>query len=271
MKANGKVIVVTGGGNGIGRAVVLNLLHRGAIVAAADISEAGLEETKKIARDFADKLSLHVVDLAKKEQVEKLLKDVQETHKAVDGFINVAGVIQPFIKVNDLSYEKIEWVMNINFYGTLYMVKSFLPALLKREEAHIVNVSSMGGFVPVPGQTIYGASKAAVKLLTEGLHSELQGTNVHVTVVFPGGVATDISKNSGADNRKQNSDDQSKKQSKMKLLTPEQCAEIIVRGMEKNKYRVVAGKDAKMLDKLSRMAPKKAANIIAKKLASILD
>ena len=271
MKANGKVIVVTGGGNGIGRAVVLDLLQRGAIVAAVDISKDGLEKTKELAGFLANKLSLHVIDLTQRDQVSKLVEEVKDIHQVVDGFINVAGVIQPFIKVNDLSYEKIAWVMNINFYGTLFMVKSFLPELLTREEAHIVNVSSMGGFVPVPGQTIYGASKAAVKLLTEGLHSELRGTNVHVTVVFPGGVATDISKNSGADNQKLMNQDEAKKQTKMKLLTAEECAEIIVRGMEKNKYRVVAGKDAKMLDKLSRLAPQKAANIIAKKLENLVN
>ncbi|HRD39265.1 MAG TPA: SDR family NAD(P)-dependent oxidoreductase, partial [Bacteroidia bacterium] len=70
--------------------------------------------------------------------------------------------------------------------------KSFLPHLLKRPEAHIVNISSMGGFLPVPGQSIYGATKAAVKLLTEGLRSELLDTNVRVTLIFPGAIGTNI-------------------------------------------------------------------------------
>ncbi|WP_252629481.1 SDR family oxidoreductase, partial [Enterobacter sp. JH539] len=90
--------------------------------------------------------------------------------------INNAGIIQPFVKIDQLGYEVVERVFNVNFYGTLYMTKTFLPHLLTRPEAHIVNVSSMGGFLPVPGQTIYGASKAAVKLFTEGLHSELADT-----------------------------------------------------------------------------------------------
>lgn len=113
-----------------------------------------------------------------------------DQHGKVDGIINNAGIIHPFLKVNELEYDKIKLVMDINFYGTLYMVKSFLPYLLKRPVAHIANVSSMGGFLPVPGQTIYGASKAAVKLLTEGLRAELKDTNVKVTLVFPGGVST---------------------------------------------------------------------------------
>ncbi|OMF28233.1 SDR family NAD(P)-dependent oxidoreductase [Paenibacillus sp. FSL H8-0259] len=113
-----------------------------------------------------------------------------DQHGKVDGIINNAGIIHPFLKVNELEYDKIKLVMDINFYGTLYMVKSFLPYLLKRPVVHIANVSSMGGFLPVPGQTIYGASKAAVKLLTEGLRAELKDTNVKVTLVFPGGVST---------------------------------------------------------------------------------
>ncbi|MEK3683510.1 SDR family NAD(P)-dependent oxidoreductase [Paenibacillus sp. FSL R10-2736] len=119
-----------------------------------------------------------------------LPEQVIDQHGKVDGIINNAGIIHPFLKVNELEYDKIKLVMDINFYGTLYMVKSFLPYLLKRPVAHIANVSSMGGFLPVPGQTIYGASKAAVKLLTEGLRAELKDTNVKVTLVFPGGVST---------------------------------------------------------------------------------
>ena len=118
--------------------------------------------------------------------MEKLLNESLALHPGVDGIINNAGIIQPFVRLNDLSYESIERVINVNLYGTLYMIKTFLPHLLTRPEAHIVNISSMGGFLPVPGQTIYGASKAAVKLLSEGLHSELMNTHVMVTVAISG-------------------------------------------------------------------------------------
>src|SRR5690554_7737944 len=89
--------------------------------------------------------------------------------------------------------------MDINFYGTVYVNKVFLDSLFKEDDSYLVNVSSMGGFLPVPGQTVYGASKAAVKLLTEGLYAELKDTNVSVTLVFPGAIKTDISKNSGVE------------------------------------------------------------------------
>src|ERR1700741_243417 len=145
--------------------------------------------------------------------------------------------------------------MNINFYGTLYMIKTFLPHLLTRPEAHIVNTSSMGGFLPVPGQTIYGASKAAVKLLTEGLHSELSGTNVRVTVVFPGGVRTNIMSNSGLADRMGSSSEKGAQT----ILSANKAAAMIIDGMEQNRYRIVVGKDAKMMDLLYRLNPAYAA------------
>ncbi|MFA7529726.1 MAG: SDR family oxidoreductase, partial [Bacilli bacterium] len=181
MLVKNKVIAVTGGGNGIGREIALLLLEKGAKVAAIDINKDYLDQTAELAGEKNGNLSLHVIDITDREAVEALPEAIIAKHGAVDGVINNAGVIQPFVKVADLDYKKIEFVMNVNFYGTIYMVKSFLPYLLKRPEAHIVNVSSMGGYLPVPGQSVYGASKAAVKLLTEGLYAELKDTNVKVT------------------------------------------------------------------------------------------
>jgi short-subunit dehydrogenase len=146
------------------------------------------------------------------------------------------------------------------------MVKAFLPHLLTRPEAHIVNISSMGGFLPVPGQTIYGASKAAVKLLTEGLHSELANTNVRVTVVFPGAVNTNITKNSGLSNVHQPAEEKKS----FKVLSPVRAAQMIIDAMERNKCRVLVGKDARMMDWLYRLNPGSAANLICKKMQGLL-
>ncbi len=263
MKVSDKVVVVTGAGGGIGREIVLNLLSKGASVAAVDINNDALEETVNQAGDKSNKLSTHIVNLTDREAVEALPEQVVTQHGSVDGIINNAGIIQPFVHVNDLDYDKIKLVMDINFYGTLYMTKSFLPYLLERPVGHILNVSSMGGFLPVPGQSIYGASKAAVKLMTEGLNAELKDTNVKVTVVFPGGVGTDIMKNSGVEGSR--GSDASEKDISQ-LLTPREAAEIIVHGMETDQYRVFAGKDSKMMDKLYRLMPKRAAELIAKKM-----
>ena len=266
MKVHNKVIVVTGGGNGIGRELVLSLLARGARVAAVDIDKSALEETVGLSGDQKDRLTTHIVNITDKAAVEALPGQVISQHGAVDGIINNAGIIQPFVKLNELDYEAIERVNKVNFYGTLYMTKAFLPHLLQRPEAHITNISSMGGFLPVPGQTIYGATKAAVKLLTEGLHSELLSTNVRVTVVFPGAIGTNIAANSGLGDSLQ----MDNQQSSIKMLAPSKAAQIILDGIERDRYRVLVGSDARFMDLLYRLNPSYAANLIYKQMKSLL-
>ncbi|MBS3913388.1 MAG: SDR family oxidoreductase [Bacteroidetes bacterium] len=266
MNPKNKTIIVTGGGNGMGRAMVLNLLKRGARVAAVDMRESALEETKLLSAENAGNLSVHVLDITDKAAVEKFPEIVMEAHGAVDGLINNAGIIQPFVRVNDLEFSAIERVMNVNFYGLLYMVKAFLPHFLKRPEAHIVNISSMGGFLPVPGQSVYGASKAAVKLLSEGLYGELMNSNVKVSVVFPGAIGTNITTNSGVNipNMPEAGS------SKIKTLSPEKAAEIIISGMEKNKVRIYAGNDSLLMNYLYRLSPGFATRFIGKQMKSLL-
>ncbi|MGC6174604.1 SDR family NAD(P)-dependent oxidoreductase [Lacrimispora sp. 38-1] len=262
MKAAGKNIVVTGGGNGVGRELVLQLLEQGATVFAADINLSALNETLRISGNNK-KLFIYAVDISDKEAVNAFAEKVIEQHKKVDGIINNAGIIQPFICLNELEMDRIERVMNINYYGTLYMVKAFLPYLLKRPEAHIVNVSSMGGFLPVPGQSVYGASKAAVKLLSEGLSSELADTNVKVSVVIPGGIATDIKKNS--DIAYSVSTESSK--SNM-VLTPKKAAELIIKAMEKKKLRSYIGKDCMTMNLLYKLNSTFAMKMIIKVMSA---
>lgn len=270
MRVKGKTIAVTGGGSGIGRALVLNLLGKGASVAAIDISESGLRQTVELAAGNRGRLSTHVVDITDREAVEALPASIAAVHGQVDGLINCAGIIQPFVRLNDLGYDAIERVMNVNFYGLVYMTKSFLPRLLERPEAHIVNVSSMGGFVPVPGQTMYGASKAAVKLMTEGLDSELTDTNVSVSVVFPGATSTDISKNSGV-SAPVGTGEGDEKAPSFPMTDPGDAAAVIVDGMERGAHRIVVGSDAKLMDRLSRLAPQQAAKIIYKQMRDLLN
>lgn len=266
MRVQNKVMVVTGAGGGIGRELVLNLLARGARVAAVDINEPALQETSRLVGSKSVHLSTHVVNITEKEAVAALPDLVIAQHGAVDGIINNAGIIQPFVRVNDLDDSAIERVMNVNFFGTLYMTRAFLPHLLGRPEAHITNISSMGGFLPVPGQTIYGAAKAAVKLLTEGLHSELTKTGVRVTVVFPGAIGTNIAANSGVTTLPSSGG----KQRSIKPLAPSRAAQIILDGIEQDRYRVLVGSDAAFLDLLYRLSPQRAARFIYKQMQSLL-
>lgn len=269
MKVPGKVWVVTGGGSGIGRELVLLLLQRGARVAAVDMRAENLAETAALAGGAATgpdrpRLSTHVLDITDRAATEALVDAVMEAHGSIDGLINNAGIIQPFVSVVDLDYDVIDRVLNVNLMGTIYMVKSFLPTLLTRPEAHLVNVSSMGGFFPFPGQTIYGASKAAVKLLSEGLYAELLETDVRVSVVMPGAVNTSISANSGV-TMKADPDARQIPQ------TPaDKAARIILSGIEKDRLHILVGKDAHVMDVAIKLAPKQATKLVRKQMKGLL-
>ena len=267
MKVQGKTIVVTGGGSGMGRELVLLLLKKGARVAAVDINETTLAETANMAGNNKDKLSTHAVNITDREAVDALPDAVMKVHGPVDGLINNAGIIQRFVRVKDLDQKEIERVFNVNFWGTLYMVKAFLPHLLRRPEAHIVNISSMGSYLPVPGQTVYGASKAAVNALTDGLHSELMETPVRVTTVYPGAIATNITVNSGV---AMPVDDVNTKRTEMKMTMAPDAARMIVNGMEADKYHVFVGQDAAFMGLLVRLAPERAAKFIYSKMRELL-
>jgi len=154
-------------------------------------------------------------------------------------------------------------VMRVNFWGTLHMTRAFLPRLLKRPEAHLVNVSSMGAFVPVPGQALYGASKAAVMLLTEALWAELQGTPVRVTLVLPGAMRTGIAEHSGVEAPRAEG-------AKVPVLEPEVAAKRLLDAVERDAFRVLLGRDAQTMDLLYRLSPALAARIVQRRMAHLL-
>jgi short-subunit dehydrogenase len=266
VKIEGKTLIITGGANGIGREVVLQALERGARVAAVDVDAEALAALPALAGDRAARLSTHTVDLADRGAVEALPAAVLAAHGAVDGCILVAGIIQPFTTIEHLPIEAIERVMNVNFYGPLYLTKALLPHLVARPEAHLVAVSSMGGFVPVPGQTAYGASKAALHLLFDGLHSELMDTAVRVTLAFPGAVDTHIAENSGVTLASSATD----AAPSFPMLDASDAATQLLDGMERDKYHVMIGRDARMLDILTRIAPERAARLVWKQMRSLL-
>jgi short-subunit dehydrogenase len=266
MKLEGKVVVVTGAGSGMGRELTLELVRRGAAVAAVDMRVETLEETKRIAIEAGGRIETFVLDVSDDAKVIALPAAVESKLGAVDALINNAGIIQPFVMIKDLTVEAAAKVMNVNFHGPLMLTKAFLPGLLARPEAHILNVSSMGAYAPVPGQSVYGASKAAIKLFTEGLRSELLTTNVGVTIVFPGAIATNIAANSGMAVPAAGSTDAAK----FKTTAAPLAAKKMVDAMEKNKARITIGQDATMMDIMTRINPVWAAGVIYKQMKSLL-
>jgi len=273
MKITGTVLAVTGAGNGMGREVTLQLVAKGARVAAIDISEAGLAETVALAGAHGSAISTHVVNIADRAEVDALPAAIMAAHGQVDGLLNIAGIIQKFVPVNDLAFDQIERVIAVNLYGTINTIKAFLPELLTRPEAAILNVSSMGAYAPVPGQSIYGATKAAVAQLTRGLHSELMATKVQVTGVFPGGIGTNIALNSGIATEAEMAAMAAKAgEGKPRKTTPApEAARQIIESLEKGSYEIFIGQDARIMSRLSRLSPKRAAAIIYSQMKDLLS
>lgn len=269
MKVQGKVLVVTGAGNGMGREVSLELLRRGAKVAGLDLKHEFLEETKTLAGENAKNFYGFDVNITDRNRVSALPVEIEAKLGKIDALINVAGIIQPFVKINELDFEHIDRVMNVNFFGPLNMIKAFLPCLLTRPEAHILNVSSMGSYAPVPGQTLYGSTKAALNMLTEGLRSELKDTKVSLTLVWPGAIGTNISANSGVSFGSGELTEAQKKAA-ARVTAPAAAGKIIVDAIESNARRIYVGSDAKLMGNLIRLAPDFAANLIYKNMKSLL-
>ncbi len=273
MQISGKVFAVTGAGNGIGREVALGLLLKGGRVAALDLSEEGLAETARLSGDHAVRLSTHVVDITERKAVAKLPAAIIKEHGQIDGLLNVAGIIQKFVKVNELEWDQIERVINVNLYGVLNTVKAFLPELIARPEALIVNVASMGAYAPVPGQSVYGATKAAVAQLSRSLHSELMETGVRVTGVFPGAIGTNIAQNSGIMTAAEMEAMAARagEGKPRKTTAPAEAGRQIVEAIEKGSYEIFIGSDARIMSRLSRLNPKNAAGLIYKQMKDLLS
>lgn len=261
MEVKDKKIIVTGAASGVGKELTRILLDKGAYVYGLDINPDNLKNLEKELNN--DKLQTFQVDISKKEALENFKKSLKD--KNIDILINNAGIIQPFVNVKDLDDKVIERVMNVNFYGTLNLTRLFLNELIANPNGgYIVNVSSMGGFFSFPGQSIYSASKAAVKMFTEGLYSELSDTSVRVMVVMPGAMNTNITKNSNVDMG--NADASS---SKMKMLSAEEAASKIIKGIEKNKFKLFLGSDAKFMKFIYKLNSEAAINFINKKMKNM--
>ncbi|MEE2730052.1 MAG: SDR family NAD(P)-dependent oxidoreductase [Pseudomonadota bacterium] len=262
---NQKVVALTGAASGIGRALAQELAAKGAILALADVNAAGLQETVD-SLPAGTQISTHSVDVANKEQVSQWAEAVVQTHGGVDVIINNAGVASQGL-IEDLNYDDFNWVFDIVFYGVLYGTKAFLPYLRQRPEGHIVNISSVNGFFPFPSNGPYNCAKHAVKALNQTLIQELRDSNIHITSVHPGGIKTNIVRNSRI--VKPLSPKLSKEQAaarfeKIAGTTADQAARIIINGILKNKERLLVGKDAYVLDLLTRTFPQGFSNLVGR-------
>ena len=252
---NGKVVAITGAGSGIGRCIAIQLAQQGSHLSLSDINEEGLKETKALLSEDIN-VSTYLVDVANREQVYAWTEDTVKDHGHVDCIINNAGVAT-MASIEEIDYEDFDWVFNIVFYGVLYGTKAFLPFLKERPDAHIVNISSVNGFVSTRGNGPYSCAKHAVKALNQTLQQELRGTSVNITSVHPGGVKTNIARNSRSYDSKELQKEKVERFDQIAGTSAEKAAKIIIKGILKNRRRQLVGFDAKVIDILCRLSPQK--------------
>ncbi len=250
------VAVVTGAGSGIGRGLAHRLAAAGSAVALADVDKAGLMETAASLSGKRASATTHVVDVADEAAVRAFAEDVVARHGRVTLLINNAGVAL-YGRFEEISLDDLRWLMGVNFWGTVYGVKYFLPILKQQPQAHIVNLSSVFGLVAPAGQSAYSASKFAVRGFTEALRHELEGTSVSVSCVHPAGVKTAIARRAklGANTPATARDQGIALLDQVSKTSPDDAAARILEGVERCEPRILVGADARKIDILQRLRP----------------
>lgn len=250
-----RTALITGAASGIGRAIALSLASRGCHLALTDVNEAGLAETAAMAGNSV-RVSCHRLDVADREAVAAFPRVVRLEHPGVDILVNNAGVALGG-NFEDVSEQDFEWLFDINFWGVVRMTRALLPFLKQSSDARIVNLSSLYGLISPPGQAAYSAAKFAVRGFSNALRLELSGSQIGVTVVHPGGVATSIARNARVP---KNAPPELvarnlKTIERMLRMPPAKAGEIIVDGIERRQDRVLVGTDAKFVSLLERLMP----------------
>jgi NAD(P)-dependent dehydrogenase (short-subunit alcohol dehydrogenase family) len=252
---DGKVVVITGAGSGIGRALALDAGARGAVLALSDKDEVGLLQTAELAAArHAREVRTDKLDVADRAAMASHAASVREDLGRVDMMVNNAGVALHG-EFEEMTYEQLEWVMDIDFWGVVNGCKEFLPHLIESGDGHLVNISSLFGLMGMPGQSAYNAAKFAVRGFTEALRTEMlaAGHPVQVSCVHPGGIRTAIARNARTTSSHDRDRVASTFDTKLARTSPEDAARVILDGALAGRPRIVVGADAKVLDAWVRL------------------
>lgn len=248
-----RVAVITGAGSGIGRALALELAERGAQLALSDINEASVSETVTLCQNRGAQAKGYRLDVADRDQVIAHAAEVVEHFGRVNLVVNNAGVALK-AGVEEMSFTDLDWLMGINFWGVVHGTKAFLPHLIASGDGHLVNISSVFGLIGVPTQSAYNAAKFGVRGFTEALRQEMliDRRPVGVSCVHPGGIQTNIARDARAadgSTPQTRADDFAK----IAKTSPREAAKTIIRGVERNRGRILIGPDAYVIDALPRL------------------
>jgi NAD(P)-dependent dehydrogenase (short-subunit alcohol dehydrogenase family) len=259
----GKVCVVTGAGSGIGRALALGLARRGARLALSDVDEVGLDATAEAARAAGAEVATQRLDVSDRDAMTTYAEAVAAHFGVVHQLYNNAGIAHSRT-VLESDYAEYERVFGVNLWGVIHGTKAFLPHLIASGDGHVTNISSLNGYLAQDEMSHYCTSKFAVRGFTETLRIEMlqAGHRVGVTVVHPGGIKTNIAtaaldaaRSFGLEVTAEHEERRRMYNEKLLKMDPADAAEIIIKGVEADKPRVLVGNDAKAVDLLVRLFP----------------
>lgn len=245
----GLVAAVTGAASGIGRALAIDLSHRGVRLALCDLDEIGLARTADLCAPRSQ-LTTAVVNVGERDDIYTWAEQTVTDHGSMNLVVNNAGV-NLVHDAETQSVADVEWVMNVNFWGVVHGTQAFLPHLKRSGNGHIVNISSVFGLLSIPTQSAYNAAKFGVRGYTDALRMELEmeGAPVSATTIHPGGIKTNIVRNG----RGQNQQHAIEQFDKVTMTSPEKAARQILTAVERNRRRALIGPDAKLFDVASRL------------------
>ncbi|RYB95863.1 SDR family oxidoreductase [Nocardioides oleivorans] len=261
-----KVVVISGAGSGIGRALALRAARGGGLLALSDWNAEGLAETVRLAEHAgATKVRHDVVDVSSRSEMAAWAEGVVEEFGRVDLVVNNAGVTLTG-DFTELTYDDLDWIVGVNFHGVVHGSKEFLPHLIASGNGALVNISSLFGLVSVPGQSAYNATKYAVRGLTEAIREEMlvAGHPVTVTCVHPGGIRTGISRNGRKAAGLDGGAIDALFEKKLARMSPDRAAEVILDGALAGKARVLVGIDAHVIHHLAKLAGSRYQDVVAR-------
>ncbi len=270
-RLQGKVVVVTGAGSGMGREVALLAARHGARLAVSDVNEQGLAETVDLLKHAgAAEVRSDRVDVAARQEVVDWAAAVAARFGTVNVVVNNAGVSYAG-DFEDMPYDDFDWIVGINFMGVVHGTKEFLPHLIASGDGYLVNISSLFGLISIPGQSAYNATKFAVRGFTEAVREEMLVNRhpVKVTCVHPGGIKTGIARNGrksvGTD--VQATDDFFDQ--KLAKMTADKAARVILEGAMAGKPRQLVGLDAHLLHQFGRVTGARYQDVVARVVGKV--
>ena len=246
---NNKTVIVTGASSGMGKGITEKLIkEHGCTVLGVARSQQKMEALVAELGEYADKFSYQLFDVSDRASWDNYLAYLEENNIQPDVLINNAGILPKFDKFQHYSIEEIEKAMNINFYAAVYSMHALLPLILKSSSPAIINIDSSASLMSLAGTSVYSASKAALKSLTESMREELRG-KCYVGIVCPGFTKTDIFRNQG------DSDEKAQKMLNMVSTSCDKMVNMIMNGISKKHSLMVFGMDAAFMNYFGRLLP----------------